>query len=309
MNGRWVDHRMATELSAAMPMAGVWVSACRTALTGTAPVCRCNPACIPVAALTVPSAVPSLRRVFRRSMPGGLALLFAAWLCGCDGEPWVRSKSDPASEVNYQQADSWKRLANYPKAIELFQRALEVNPRNHHAHRELGFLFGDADKQPDPLYAGYHLRRYVELSGDTNDIVRNRIRAAEMQIAQRVGQGIGRLESSAEIEQLKRSNIEMTNLVRRLNDQLAQAQQRLAATTDAAPAVHPHRLDPSPATASRAAPGAAFFRAGTAAATRRASRPGAGCARAPDDPSRTGGGDASSHCASLWRHIRPVDGG
>ena len=49
------------------------------------------------------------------------------------------------------------------EAIDLFERAIEINPQYSLAHRELGWLFRKAGKF---LKAEYHLRRALELSPD-----------------------------------------------------------------------------------------------------------------------------------------------
>lgn len=94
---------------------------------------------------------------------------------GCDERPWVSGKADPKEENNYRQAEAYQRMNQYPKAVEYYQRALDVNPRNADAHLGLGIIHSDSAKLPEYGFAYYHLRRYISLSGKTNDLIVNQL--------------------------------------------------------------------------------------------------------------------------------------
>jgi LysM repeat protein len=172
---------------------------------------------------------PQPSPVFQRVWKAGALLLVAAWLgAGCDERPWVTGKADPKEEPNFKQADGYQRIAQYPKAVEYYQRALDVNPRNAEAHLGLGYIYSDPTKLPEYGYAYYHLRRYVELSGKTNDaIIVPLIQAASLKLAERHANAIGKIQTQGEIEQIKRENAELRKTVNLLGAQLSAANARL----------------------------------------------------------------------------------
>lgn len=172
---------------------------------------------------------PQPSPVFQRVWKAGALLLAAAWLgAGCDERPWVTGKADPKEEPNFKQADGYQRIGQYPKAVEYYQRALDVNPRNAEAHLGLGYIYSDPTKLPEYGYAYYHLRRYVELSGKTNDaIIVPLIQAASLKLAERHANAIGKIQTQGEIEQIKRENAELRKTVNLLGAQLSAANARL----------------------------------------------------------------------------------
>ena len=147
---------------------------------------------------------------------------------GCDERPWVSGKSDPKQEANFRQAEAYQRLGQYPKAIEYFQRALDVNPRNAEAHLGLGLIYSDATKQPEYGYAYYHLNRFVEMARATNDaIVVPLIQASGLKLAERYATAIGKIQTQGELEQLKKDNNDLRRAVTGLTEQLQLANARL----------------------------------------------------------------------------------
>lgn len=150
------------------------------------------------------------------------AVLAVGLLTGCDERPWVTGKADPKEEANFRQAEAYLRLGQYPKAVEYFQRALDVNPRNADAHLGLGLIHSDPTKIPEYGFAYYHLNRYVEMARATNDpIVVPLIQASGLKLAERYANAIGKIQTQGELEQLKRDRWELlttvTNLTERLN--------------------------------------------------------------------------------------------
>lgn len=156
----------------------------------------------------------------RKSL-GVLLLACVPWL-GCDERPWVSGKADPKEETNYRQAEAYQRMNQFAKAVEYYQRALDVNPRNAEAHLGLGIIHADSAKLPEYGFAYYHLRRYISLSGKTNDLIVNQlIRATGLRLAELHADSIGKIQTQGQLEQMRRENQELRRLVLNYSNQMA----------------------------------------------------------------------------------------
>jgi LysM repeat protein len=163
-----------------------------------------------------------LSLAWKSLLAAATVVVAAGLLTGCDERPWVTGKADPKEEANFRQAEAYHRLGQDPKAVEYFQRALDVNPRNADAHLGLGLIYSDPTKIPEYGFAYYHLNRYVEMARATNDpIVVPLIQASGLKLAERYANAIGKIQTQGELEQHRRDRVELlatvTNLTERLN--------------------------------------------------------------------------------------------
>jgi LysM repeat protein len=109
---------------------------------------------------------------------------------------------------------------------------LDVNPRNADAHLGLGIIHSDSAKIPEYGFAYYHLRRYVVLSGRTNDLIVNQlIRATGLRLAELHADTIGKIQTQGQLEQIRRENDELRKSVLSLSNQLYSASTRIATPT------------------------------------------------------------------------------
>jgi LysM repeat protein len=158
---------------------------------------------------------------FRRGILLNLIVLLVAFgaLTGCDPAP---TNPDELKESHYLAGRNRVNAQDFKGAIEQFEKALEINPRNASAHFELGWLHEEHLK--DYAAAIYHYERHLKLRprSDYAERARERIRACKLDLAKTEVLGPVTKGLQQDLERLTTENI----LLKR---QLEAAQAQLAA--------------------------------------------------------------------------------
>ncbi len=156
-----------------------------------------------------------------------LAVLFGV---GCD--KFRPGDTDERREANFQTAYNLGLQGLTDDAIKAYYRALEANPYNATAHRELGQLY--FEKKRDYVLTVYHLRRCLQIRTNRNDrdasdySIDQVIKQAQLQLAIEFTSQIGRQQAQSQVDELKRRNAELEASVARLSQQLGQTVQPVA---------------------------------------------------------------------------------
>jgi len=153
-------------------------------------------------------------RSCRRVLPFLAALVF---LTGC---PQPEGSSDEEREPHFMEGKRCANSMDYSGAVEQFEKALEVNPKNAAAHFELGVLFDQ--RQDDPAAAIYHYQKYLKLNpkGPQAELATTHILACKQQLARTVSLGPVTQTMEAEFQKLSEQNKKLTEENRALHDEL-----------------------------------------------------------------------------------------
>jgi LysM repeat protein len=131
-----------------------------------------------------------------------LLLLVGVLLSGC----LPSGPKDEEKEQFFLAGKSRVNTMDYKGAIELFEKAVEVNPKSAPAHFELGVLY--EQKEADPAAAIYHYERYLKLSPNSGkeEMVKTHVLACKQQLAQSVSLGPVTERQQKELEKLVDEN-------------------------------------------------------------------------------------------------------
>lgn len=132
-----------------------------------------------------------------------LAVVVCAVAGGCDsGQNSLEEQKEPHFLAGKNRVASF----DYKGAVEEFEKALEVNPRNASAHLELGLLFEGSE--PDFAAAVYHLERYLKLNptSDRGDIMKQHVIACKQELAKTVSLPPGTQTMQRDLERLAAEN-------------------------------------------------------------------------------------------------------
>jgi tetratricopeptide (TPR) repeat protein len=90
--------------------------------------------------------------------PLGLSILLVFLLAGCD------QMMTPRRAQLMKDADKKSAQGDFPRAINLYEAALDDSPRCAEIHYKLALIYDD--KMNDPLNALHHFKRYLTLSSN-----------------------------------------------------------------------------------------------------------------------------------------------
>ncbi len=115
---------------------------------------------------------------------GVLAVLLLMSVNGC--LPSNQGEIDEEKEPHFLAGRSAINSRDFHGAIEEFEKALEINPRNSRAHAELGWLY--EEKESDPAAAIYHYQKYLKLRPESRnaEVIRQRIINCKQDLAKTV---------------------------------------------------------------------------------------------------------------------------
>lgn len=159
-----------------------------------------------------------------RSVRPPLALLLCVLFAGAGCDQLRPGDTDERREANFQAAYNLGLQGLADDAIKAFYRALEANPHNATAHRELGQIY--YERKHDFIMAIYHLRRCQQIKTARNDrdandySVEETIKQSKLQLAIEFNGQIGRQQAQSQVDDLKRRNGELEATIARLSQQL-----------------------------------------------------------------------------------------
>lgn len=133
-----------------------------------------------------------------------ILLLLGLVLAGC--RPGPSGASDEQKDPYYLAGKNRLQELDYGGAIEMFEKALDVNPRSASAHFELGVLY--EQRQGDYAAALYHYQKAVNLRADmlSADLARQRIQECKRELAKSVVQPISMENMQRELDTLRAEN-------------------------------------------------------------------------------------------------------
>ncbi|MEY2506144.1 MAG: hypothetical protein QOH01_473 [Verrucomicrobiota bacterium] len=138
-------------------------------------------------------------RYFPKKIATALLVGLALGIGGCD------RMITPRSAQIIKDAENKTADGNFPRAITLYESALDDSPRSADVHYRLALLYDD--KLHDPLHALHHFKRYLTLapSGPHAGDVKNFMKKAELELGTSLSGDA--VVSRAEASRLKNENL------------------------------------------------------------------------------------------------------
>lgn len=133
-----------------------------------------------------------------------LVPLLCLFVAGCHYRGSVQS--DEQKDPYFLAGKNRLQERNYQGAIEMFEKALDVNPRSAAAHFELGVLY--EQQQTDYAAALYHYQRTVMLNSNMPfaELARQRMQECKRELAKSVVQPISMAALQQELDRLRVEN-------------------------------------------------------------------------------------------------------
>jgi len=128
-------------------------------------------------------------------------LLFCILLAGC--RPGSTSQGDEQKDPYFLAGKNRLQERDYQGAVEMFEKALDVNPRSASAHFELGVLY--EQQQYDYAASLYHYGRAVMLNSNAPfaELSRQRMQECKRELAKSVVQPMAMQNLQIEIDALR----------------------------------------------------------------------------------------------------------
>src|ERR1051325_2928612 len=138
--------------------------------------------------------------------------LLCLLLAGC--HVGSSKQTDDQKEPYFLAGKNRLQERDYPGAIDMFEKALDVNPRSASAHFELGVLY--EQQQNDYAAALYHYQRTVMLNSNMPfaELARQRMQECKRELAKSVMQPISMENMQREIDSLRAENLRLKQQVR-----------------------------------------------------------------------------------------------
>jgi LysM repeat protein len=138
-------------------------------------------------------------KYFPKKIVTALVVGLALGIGGCD------RMITPRSAQIIKDAENKTADGNFPRAITLYESALDDSPRSADVHYRLALLYDD--KLHDPLHALHHFKRYLTLapSGPHAGDVKNFMKKAELELGTSLSGDA--VVSRAEASRLKNENL------------------------------------------------------------------------------------------------------
>jgi LysM repeat protein len=138
-------------------------------------------------------------KYFPKKIATALVVGLALGIGGCD------RMITPRSAQIIKDAENKTADGNFPRAITLYESALDDSPRSADVHYRLALLYDD--KLHDPLHALHHFKRYLTLapSGPHAGDVKNFMKKAELELGTSLSGDA--VVSRAEASRLKNENL------------------------------------------------------------------------------------------------------
>lgn len=148
-----------------------------------------------------------------------LVLSLCLATAGC--RPGSVGQGDEQKDPYFLAGKNRLQERDYQKAIEMFEKALDVNPRSASAHFELGVLY--EQQQGDYPAALYHYQRAVMLNSNASfaELSRQRMQECKRELAKSIVQPVSMDHLQRELDSARAENQQLRQQLRDLQNYYA----------------------------------------------------------------------------------------